>query len=257
MLKTATILFAAGAIGVDAKGKSKSTKCSTPVQYELTVTNTWTDVSHPNNYPSDAHLSPSIAVSHSRDFGMWAPGFKATTGVQTIAESGSPANMQAEIAAASDYVLSSDTLSGGYFFADNSVAETLPETLTLDLSADFSRVSTMHMLAGSPDWFTGISGLDLCDNGKWVDSITVWSGPYDAGTDCGVSYGSANCLEDPQLNVQSITAASTTEGTEGPIFVNDGSVAPVAYWTFSIVGAEDAPKSKGKSKSKAKAMLRR
>lgn len=188
---------------------------------------------------------------------MWAPGYLATAGVKSIAETGSPAAMQAEINAADDFVLSSATLSGGYFFEDNSVDETLPETLTLDLSADFSQVSAMHMLAGSPDWFTGVRGLNLCDGGKWVNSITVDSAPYDAGTDCGVSYGSANCVESPAKNVFSITPATAPVGTDGPIFVRDGNIASVASWTFSIVGAEDDKKSKGKPKDKTDSMLRR
>jgi hypothetical protein len=227
MFKTSAAILALSAVGVDAKGKGKM-KCSTPVQYEVTITNLWTDVYHPNDYPSDAHLSPSIGVSHSRNFGMWAPGFMATAGVQSIAETGSTADMETQISDASDFILGWNKLAGGFYFADNSVPETLPSMLTLDVSEDFSYVSTMHMLAGSPDWFTGVSGLNLCEGGDWAESVTVTSQPYDAGTDCGVSYNSANCAESPQKNVYGISAALTTEGTDGPIFVKDGAVAPVA-----------------------------
>lgn len=248
MFKTTAAIIALSALGADAK----KVKCSTPVQYEVTITNYWTDVYHPNDFPSDAHLSPSIGVSHSSDFGMWAPGFLATAGVQSIAESGSTTAMETQISDASAYVLSSAKLGGGFFPADISVPETLGATLTLDVSEDFSKVSTMHMLAGSPDWFTGVSGLDLCENGKWAKSVTVTSQPYDAGTDCGVSYASSNCVESPQQNVHSITAARTTEGTDGPIFVKDGDVAPVAKWTFTIVEEASEGSASEKSKSKPK-----
>ena len=248
MFKTSAAILALSAVGVDAK----KVKCSTPVQYEVTITNYWTDADHPNDFPSDAHLSPSIGVSHNSDFGMWAPGFLATAGVQSIAETGSTTNMETQISAASDYVLSWDKLAGGFFFADNSVPETLPSTLTLDLSEDFSKVSTMHMLAGSPDWFTGVSGLDLCENGKWAKSVTVTSQPYDAGTDSGVTYASTDCVETPQVNVHSSTAARTSEGTDGPIFVKDGEVAPVAKWTFTIKDDDGEGSTSEKSKSKPK-----
>ena len=31
----------------------------------------------------------------------------------------------------------------------------------------------MSKLVPSPDWFVGLDGLDLCENGKFVDSVTV------------------------------------------------------------------------------------
>ena len=35
------------------------------------------------------------------------------------------------------------------------------------------QVSVMSKLVPSPDWFVGLDGLDLCENGKFVDSVTV------------------------------------------------------------------------------------
>lgn len=31
----------------------------------------------------------------------------------------------------------------------------------------------MSKLVPSPDWFVGVDSLNLCNNGKFVDSITV------------------------------------------------------------------------------------
>ena len=36
-----------------------------------------------------------------------------------------------------------------------------------------SQVSVMSKLVPSPDWFVGLDGLNLCENGKFVDSVTV------------------------------------------------------------------------------------
>lgn len=247
-MKTASLL-ALGVMSVDARRGNP--KCSTPVQYEVTITNTWTDENHPNDFPANAQLSPTIGVSHSSDFGMWSSGFMATPGVKSIAETGSTADMETQISAGSRYVLSWDKLSGGFAPADKSVAETLPETLTLDVSEQYSRVSALHMLAASPDWFTGVSGVELCVDGKWADSLMVYSQPYDAGTDCGVSYASDNCVEPTQDTVHSITASRTTQGTDGPIFVKDDTVVyPVAKWEFSIVEGEGSGKPKPKPKNK-------
>lgn len=261
MFKVSALLalgVSASADEVSGQGKSrpdrkKGTSCSTDVTYQVEITNSWTNVDHPHDYPSDAHLSPSIGVSHSSDFGMWAPGFHATSGVQSIAETGSTADMETEMSNDSAYVHGWNKLSGGFYFTDNAVAEILPEELTLEVSEGFSYVSTMHMLAGSPDWFTGVSGLNLCQDGKWVSEVTVTSQPYDAGTDCGASYKSDNCVSDPQENVHSITSTRTTTGTDGPIFVNNDAVAPVATWKFYIQGEGKDDDSKPKPKAKAKA----
>lgn len=41
----------------------------------------------------------------------------------------------------------------------------------------------------SPDWFTGVSNLNLCTKDcSWVEDKVVDLGLYDAGTDSGVSY---------------------------------------------------------------------
>jgi len=53
------------------------------------------------------------------------------------------------------------------------------------------------MLAPSPDWYTGIVNLNLYKNNKWVDEMTVKGVVYDAGTDSGVTYKSANLKTDP------------------------------------------------------------
>ena len=31
----------------------------------------------------------------------------------------------------------------------------------------------MSKLVPSPDWFVGVDSLDLCENGRFIDSVTV------------------------------------------------------------------------------------
>lgn len=50
-------------------------------------------------------------------------------------------------------------------------------------------VSFVSMIDPSPDWFLGVSGLDLClRNCTWAESKIVDLYPYDAGTDSGPTY---------------------------------------------------------------------
>lgn len=45
------------------------------------------------------------------------------------------------------------------------------------------------MIFPSPDWFVGVSGLELClANGSWVEQKVIALYPYDAGTDSGMTY---------------------------------------------------------------------
>ena len=41
------------------------------------------------------------------------------------------------------------------------------------------------MIAPSPDWFIGLSGLNLYANKRWVADTTVQLFVYDAGTENG------------------------------------------------------------------------
>ena len=50
-------------------------------------------------------------------------------------------------------------------------------------------VSLVSMIYPSPDWFVGVSGLELClGNGSWVEQKILNLYPYDAGTDSGPTY---------------------------------------------------------------------
>lgn len=50
-------------------------------------------------------------------------------------------------------------------------------------------MSTAAMFGPSPDWFVGISGINLClPDCSWVEERAFDLLPYDAGTDNGPTY---------------------------------------------------------------------
>jgi hypothetical protein len=79
------------------------------------------------------------------------------------------------------------------------------------------------MIAPSPDWFVGVSGLCLCEGNAWADSVIVDLFPYDAGTDGGTTYLSPDRDTDPPDPISRI---------EGSPFAVDGEVAPLGTLTF-------------------------
>ena len=65
---------------------------------------------------------------------------------------------------------------------------------TLDITASRSNdlMSLVTMLAPSPDWFVGFSAVPLYVDGAWITRTVLDLGAYDAGTDSGVAFTSAN-----------------------------------------------------------------
>lgn len=63
--------------------------------------------------------------------------------------------------------------------------------IEVEVTKDFPLVSLVSMLAPSPDWFTGIKKVPLCNtsSGLWLDSWTTdMLHPWDAGTDDGATF---------------------------------------------------------------------
>lgn len=64
------------------------------------------------------------------------------------------------------------------------------------MDAENHLLSLVSMIYPSPDWFVGVSGLELCEKEcKWSEGFEVELYPWDAGTDSGVTYlvSTINC----------------------------------------------------------------
>ena len=76
----------------------------------------------------------------------------------------------------------------------------------VEVTANFSKVSLITMLAPSPDWFIGINSVDLCNSSKWRESFNITMlPPYDAGTEDGTGFSPDNNATDPHVNIFRIT----------------------------------------------------
>lgn len=66
-------------------------------------------------------------------------------------------------------------------------------------------VSLVSQIDPSPDWFVGVSGLELCLlNCSWVESRVIDLFPWDAGTDSAPSYESPNQPKHPPDHIRRI-----------------------------------------------------
>ena len=84
--------------------------------------------------------------------------------------------------------------------------EVIRTGIDVEVTANFSKVSIITMLAPSPDWFIGIDSLDLCDNGEWRESMNITMlPPWDAGTEGGTGFSTTNSDTSPHVNIFQIT----------------------------------------------------
>jgi hypothetical protein len=187
-------------------------------RYVVTFQSDWSPATHPTDWPDDAHYSGLIGGTHSSRVTFWQEGQLASPGIQLMAEKGRKSPLDQEVLTAiaagnAQFVLSGDALSG----SPRSVS------LEFDVSVNFPLVTLVTMIAPSPDWFVGVSGLSLLVNGHWTNETTATLSPWDAGTDSGTTYAAENFETRPAEPIHRLLGF--------PVAVN-GVVAPFGTMTF-------------------------
>jgi hypothetical protein len=70
------------------------------VEYGVRFDATWSATSHPGTYPTGAHFSPLIGVTHNDQVTFWESGGIASSGIEQMAETGGTSILQSEFNAA-------------------------------------------------------------------------------------------------------------------------------------------------------------
>lgn len=182
--------------------------------YRLTFTATWSQATHPHpngsgDFPGNAHFSRMIGGVHTNTITFWQAGGMASTGIENMAEQGIVTDLTNEVTAAINNTppTALSVLGGG---SSHDIASS-PGSATINsfsVNRDFPLITLVSMIAPSPDWFVGVSGLPLFENGHWVLSKTVPLYPYDAGTEDGTDYLLSNPATSPQQPIANITGVS-------------------------------------------------
>ena len=96
-------------------------------------------------------------------------------------------------------------------------------------------LTTMSMIAPSPDWFTGLSGFDMRNlkTNTWYQSISIETFPYDAGTDVGATYAAADVPAPQPVPIFRLTA--DTLPPKALLNAAGTAVLPVARWQCNLV----------------------
>ncbi len=186
--------------------------------YSVTLDVRWSEPSHALEWPHNAHTSGMVGAVHTARYVMFGDGRTATTGLKLVAENGRSSVIEAELAEAQRR-----NRVGAVFTADG--LATVPGAIRAEFSVteNFPLVSFVTMLAPSPDWFTGVAGVNLKTAGEWRERVvhTLWA--WDAGTDSGQTYKSANDETQPQQSVRLVSS---------PHFLQTHSLVPVGEAVF-------------------------
>ena len=194
------------------------------VQYEVIFDSTWSQATHPNAWVGTAHYSGLIGGTHNANVKFWELGGLSTQGIQDMAEKGAQATLAGEVNAA---IATGNALSLIQGIATGLRPSPGQDRTTFQIDTAHPLVTLVTMVAPSPDWFVGVNGLELYQNNQWRNNVVVELLPYDAGTDSGVTFNSANLVTAPHEPIAYLGAPFT------------GS-PPMGIFTFRILpGAGD------------------
>ncbi|CAD5214180.1 unnamed protein product [Bursaphelenchus xylophilus] len=175
--------------------------------YDVEFVGIWSRETHPKEFPSLEHLThftDMLGASHSKRYQMWRVGDIATDGLKEIAEWGNTYNGEAEMKANASEIRTIIKMKGLWY---PEVQGRTSGRFHVNKYHHFASLAAMF--GPSPDWFVGVSGINLClPDCTWVEERAFDMLPYDAGTDNGPTYMSPNNPAEPRLPIVRITTKS-------------------------------------------------
>ena len=185
-------------------------------RYVVLFDASWEEATHA--VPPNPHFSRLIGGTHGERVRFWDEGEFASEGIRRMAELGAQAPLDEEVGAAIAAGTAEHLLAGS-----EQPANPGSTRLEFDVSRGFPLVTLVTMIAPSPDWFVGVSALPLFENGDWVREKEVPLVAWDAGTDSGVTFLSADRPSSPRQPIARIAT---------PPLAGGGAVVPLGRFTF-------------------------
>ena len=177
-------------------------------RYLVEIEPTWSTTTHPGAFPNNAHFAPLGGAVHGPSTSLWEVGQAASPGMKRMAETGSISDLLGEVAGAGG-VLAPIVRNHWFCPFETNHPSCGPLSFEIDVEPGFSRVTFASMIGPSPDWFIGVTGLDLRQNDTWLTEQVVDILPYDAGTRSNdASFDLFGPLNSPPEPITLITAGS-------------------------------------------------
>ncbi|XP_053612551.1 spondin-2-like [Plodia interpunctella] len=200
-------------------------------RYQMLFMGMWSPNTHPLMFPESVHLarfSDVVGASHNQNFNLFKYNSEATPGLKMLAEQGNTTTLEMEIQ--EDLGQNVRTLiraTGPHNTSSTTVS-------SFRVSPEKHVVSIATALLPSPDWFLGVSNLELCDvrTNQWAPNVTLNLYPLDAGTDSGLNFESSNEETLPHHPISSANIAN----------VPQDKMKPFARLRFTLIRTYTKPK---------------
>lgn len=189
-------------------------------RYTVTVTGKWSTPDFA--VPAAAHFTTFVGMVHNNNAWLWKDGSKASPGTELLAEIGNGTIMLTEI----DSMITARNASALLLFTAPAVI-TGSRMASVYCNSNYPQVSFASMLGPTPDWFVGVSGINLYNNDEWIADTTISLYAYDAGTEDGDMFGYNNPPSMPQQTIHRLQPSGAMVLANGnPI------LAPIAIARF-------------------------
>ncbi|KAL7305034.1 hypothetical protein TKK_0002818 [Trichogramma kaykai] len=173
-------------------------------KYKMVLEGIWSNETHPKDFPQSVWLtrfSDVIGATHETNFSFWGRDHVASDGFRQLAEWGSVAGLEGEFQAKQRYLKTFIKAPGLWYPSMNSNT-----SASFEVDRRHPLLSIASSMGPSPDWVVGVSKLNLCQRDcSWIRRMTIDLYPWDAGTDSGISYMSANAETRPRELMKPIT----------------------------------------------------
>lgn len=175
--------------------------------YSIEVTGKWALPDF--TVPPNVHFTNFVGMVHNAQSELWKAGKLASKGIENVSETGNTAVAMNEI---DTMIFNKKALSLILFTPPGA---TTSKKASIFCNTNYSYVSFASMIAPSPDWFIGVTGLNLYQNNNWIADTTLPLYVYDAGTEEGDIFGYNNPATEPQMPIQLLDASKATVLSNG------------------------------------------
>lgn len=179
-------------------GTQSNLVCNQPAKYMITWSFDWKKSNNGSLTPDNAQFGiPIGSCGTDASVPFWKSGTIASLGMQDLAGIGDNTELKNEIIQAGQTYFETGfkNIDGLYNVSS-----------TFDVPAKHSFLTLSSKITPSPDWFVGISDVNLCDKeGHWLNMLALPLMPYSAGSDGGNTFTAPTNPLNPVVNINPIT----------------------------------------------------
>ena len=195
--KHSIAIFTLSILFVACKKQQNQINKFSEARYTIEITGKWAMPDF--TVPAGVHFTNFAGLVHNNNASLWNENMTASIGIENVAETGNTSKLLLEI----DSIIREKKAISLVFFTPPGPVST--KMASVYCNSDFSFISFISMIAPSPDWFIGVSNINLYKNEQWVIDTLIQLYVHDAGTEEGDIFGYNNPSTSPQQPIKLLT----------------------------------------------------